>query len=178
MLNTIFLSAGHYPDSDGYVNSLRKLSEHSQASRIVQHIMEARVLPTIVKVPSANLNTKVNFINHKACPGDIAIELHFNASENVTANGTETLYYTNSVQGKILAQVIQLTLMQYLPFTDRGIKTRSDLKFLRGTIIPAIIVEILFLSNMTESSYLLHRRSIHVIANALSSGMVAYLTNN
>jgi N-acetylmuramoyl-L-alanine amidase len=134
------------------------------------HISKLKV--SFIEVPLGSLDEKVAFINSKAMKGDLALELHFNASNNLAANGFEVLYYPGSVEGLNFARVILGGFSDVLPFTNRGIKERSDLFFLRKTNIPSIITEPLFLSNEKEAFYLKYTFSLDVIAKAILRGVL------
>lgn len=175
MNTNVFFSAGHYKKAQGYVSDRYDVSEFELASRIVYHIRRNNMLRDISVVPYVILEEKIAFINKNAQPSDVAIEIHFNASEQLTAHGIETLHYPRSEKGNLLAASVQSTLVTYLPFSDRGIKQRGNLYFLNATKIPAIIAEILFLSNDVEAHFITYSRSIDVIANALVDGLHNYM---
>lgn len=52
---------------------------------------------------------------------------------------------------------------------DRGIKERPDLCVLRETTMPAVLVEIAFISNQEDAYKLMYR--IEEFANAISRGI-------
>ena len=62
-----------------------------------------------------------------------------------------------------------------LPFTDRGLKKRDDLYLLKATTIPAVIVEILFIDNDQEASYLFYPRAHLLIAKAIFRGIEEHI---
>ena len=76
----------------------------------------------------------------KAGDFDLVLELHLNASDNKTANGTEVLY--TSKKGKGYAEAIQKQLSTV--FRDRGTKKREDLYILNQTKAVAVVLEIFF----------------------------------
>ena len=78
---------------------------------------------------------------------DLVIESHLNAF-NGSAKGTEVLYYPTSTKSKEYAQRVNDKLDDI--FTDRGIKSRSDLYILRDTDCPAILIEYFFCDNKED----------------------------
>lgn len=79
---------------------------------------------------------------------DIAIEFHFNAAVNQSANGHEILYLSN--KGKELAEKLDKKFDEYLNNADRHIKRRASGRgygFLSRGNYTSLIVEPFFASN-------------------------------
>ncbi len=88
---------------------------------------------------------------------DAMVSIHMNAAENTLVNGTETLYRNHSndtgatLTSKQLAEIIQNNIIGETGNFDRGMKHRTDLLILNGTTVPAVIVEVVFLSNAGDA---------------------------
>ena len=94
------------------------------------------------------LGTRCDIAN--AWEADYFVSVHLN-SNGPTAVGIETLYKTES--GKKLATPVQEMLIEATGDRDRGLKHRTDLYVLNGTNMPAILVEVGFISHPeTEES--------------------------
>ena len=80
---------------------------------------------------------------------DATVELHFNAAGDPSATGTETLS-SGSSKSVLLAQEVQMELVETLGLRDRGIKIRNSRTKGRGYLslvsgnAPAIIAEPFF----------------------------------
>ena len=174
-----FISIGHYPKRPGAVNTKYGLVAHHEARKIVDalfmKVITSQTIFSYIPVNSLPLKEKAQFINSEANDSSVALEIHFNAWKPNQAQGIETLYFPGSKQGKVLADCIQKALLDFLPLTDRGLKEREDLYFLKATVIPSIIVEILFIDNDQEASYLFYPRSHLLIAKALFKGIEAHI---
>ena len=170
-----FVSVGHYHRRPGAVNTKYGLIEHHEARKIVDALFTKIITPKSIfiysPVSSLPLKEKVSFINSQAIEGSIALEIHFNACKPNQAQGIETLYFPGSKQGEILAGHIQESLLNALPFKDRGLKERDDLYLLKATSVPAVIAEVLFIDNDQEASYLFYPRAHLLIAQALFKGI-------
>jgi hypothetical protein len=94
---------------------------------------------------STNLNTIVNW--HNAQARDLDISVHFNAYDG-SAHGTEVLYVTQET----LAGEVSSAIADAGTFTNRGGKYRGDLAFLNGTEEPAILIEVCFCDNTSDSN--------------------------
>ena len=102
---------------------------------------------------SGSLSARV--LDANSWGADIFVSLHTNASVNPSANGSECLIYSNlAAEARALAVDIldQLTLITGL--RDRGIVERPGLYVLRRTRMPAVVVEMGFITNPTDA-YLL-----------------------
>lgn len=106
---------------------------------------------------------------------DYFISIHCNAAADRTANGTETLIYARGGEAEKLASKVQSKVVTALGTRDRGIKVRPELHVLAKTKMPAILVELAFISNQQEEQMLadsaIHRKA----ARAIAEGVADYL---
>lgn len=86
---------------------------------------------------------------------DYFISIH-NNSGSAIANGTEVLYYPTDEASKRFASVVQEKFVSTLGVTNRGIKPRSDLAVLRGSKMPAILIEAGFITNQKDYEMLIN----------------------
>ena len=118
------------------------------------------------------LYDRVKIANESSC--DILISIHSNAAGDPSAQGTETLHYPDSDQGQKLAELVQDELIMHLQRADRGVKARDDLAVLKGTTMPAILVECGFISNSTERHLLQSAGFQHLIAESIVEAIQNY----
>ncbi|ONI40894.1 hypothetical protein AN396_00885 [Candidatus Epulonipiscium fishelsonii] len=102
------------------------------------------------------------------------ISIHANSSNTKTANGVETLIYKPNGISEEFAQSVQLNLVEATGLVDRGIKL-ADLSVLRNTVMPAILVEVGFLSNEKEEALLRQDSFLEIIAQGLFNGIINFL---
>ena len=100
---------------------------------------------------------------------DLVIESHLNAF-NGSAKGTEVLYYPTSTKSKEYAQRVNDKLDDI--FTDRGIKSRSDLYILRDTDCPAILIEYFFCDNREDYALADTEAEMKLIAQKVVEGVL------
>ncbi len=120
-----------------------------------------------------SLSHRTKLVN--ALQPDFFISLHCNHALNSKATGIEiylhnktSLQTENQVKSKAIALAMVNVLTERLGYRNRGIK-RANFQVLRESIAtsPAILVELGFLSNVDEASYLELKKNINALALAL-----------
>ena len=108
---------------------------------------------------------------------DAMVSIHMNAAENTLVNGTETLYKNHSndtgatLTSKQLAQLIQNSIIEATGNNNRGIVHRNDLLILNGTTVPAVIVEVVFLSNAGDALKISQDAYQDLVAEAIADAI-------
>lgn len=111
------------------------------------------------------------------------LRIHADGSEDPSARGTHTLYpalrrgWTDDVyaESRRAARVVQADLQQALGFPDRGLRERSDFTGFNWADVPAILVEMGFMSNPTEDRLLATAAYQRRAALGLCRGTLRYL---
>ena len=102
---------------------------------------------------------------------DFFLSLHRNASTNTAEHGIETLISTDAgIQAKLAAINVQAKLVDVAGQADRGVKTCSGLAVLSKTNMPAIQVEVGFITNKWDNE--LFSRYLHDYAAAILAGVL------
>lgn len=108
---------------------------------------------------------------------DAMVSIHMNAAENKLVNGTETLYKNHAndtgatLTSKQLAQLIQNNIIDATGNNNRGIVHRNDLLILNGTTVPAVIVEVVFLSNAGDALKISQDAYQDIVAKAIADAI-------
>lgn len=119
--------------------------------------------------PHGQLKARVDLANRSGA--DIFVSIHNNANPNPNIRGIETFYY--SQRGRVLAEAIQSELAGYLGAIDRG-TSRASFYVIRETHMPAVLIEIGFITNPTDD-YLLSTESYRSgAAHGIFNGLVRY----
>ncbi len=105
------------------------------------------------------------------CP-DIFISIHVNSCSKPEISGIETHYYHQ--KSLELAQTIHSNLISYVNANDRGL-FKSKFYVINHTDVPAILVEVGFLSNAFERAELVSEQRKQQTARAIADGILKYL---
>lgn len=102
---------------------------------------------------------------------ELLVSIHANSYEGTEAKGVETLFNPLYLENFRLAQLIQSELISNLNACDRGVRPRTDLAVLNGAKIPAVLVEVGFVTDKEEETLLNTSEYQQQIAAALFSGI-------
>lgn len=108
---------------------------------------------------------------------DLFISIHANADLSPKWSGAQTFYNSKSEQSKALAEAIQEELIRILGNTNRKVKT-GNYYVLEHTEMPAVIVEVGFISNPREARLLTSSEYQSKLAYAIFSGIVKSQAQN
>jgi N-acetylmuramoyl-L-alanine amidase len=111
------------------------------------------------------------------------LRIHADGSTNHSTAGISTLYpayhvgWTNDIAGRSLkaAKAIQPRLVHALGWPDRGLVARGDLTGFNWSNVPAVLVEVGFLTNPGEDRHLATAATANSAAVGLRRGVIAYL---
>ena len=104
---------------------------------------------------------------------DIFVSIHTNASTNPSANGSEALIYsTSSEESYSLAENIITDMTEITGLRNRGIIERPGLYVLRRTQMPAVLVELGFITNPYDAE--LMATSPNLFALGIYRGILDY----
>lgn len=105
-----------------------------------------------------------------------AVELHCN-SYDTRASGTEMIYHPGSARGKALAEILQRRAVAALGLPSRGVKEPQaggrGSRWLKGTAMPAVIVESMFIDNDHDLERANARKD--ALAEAYANGLLEFL---
>lgn len=177
----IFLNPGHCIGIDsGAVNPIHGVTEaeicRSIGYKVEQYLKNAGC--SVYTLQSNNLCGEYpahpNIVaTANELGADIFISLHCNAF-NEKANGTECLVFAKGFYAEDLANAIQNQIISSLGTVDRGVKERPDLAVLKGTKMPAVLVEMAFIDNADDCSKLISKQDD--FARAIARGVTDYLS--
>ena len=106
---------------------------------------EDSVLGTTIR---ESLQERVQMANE--WDADYFISIHVNANNNANINGSEVYLYQENEETRELSQDILNGLKDVVDMKDNGIRLNPSLYVLRNTKMPALLIELGYLTNETD----------------------------
>lgn len=178
---TIVIDPGHggsQPGARGVTGLLEKGVTLQVSQALYDLLKEAGALPVMTREQDLYicLDSRVQLAEIKGA--DIFVSIHANASNNPQVSGTETYYFRHKARGiesGYLASLVQDQLVRELGRRDRGVK-HGNFLVIRETSMPAILVELAFLTNPEEESLLRDPDFLEKGAQAIFRGILQYFS--
>lgn len=118
-----------------------------------------------------DLNRRIDMA--KEANADLFVSLHVNATVTGQESGAETFYHFKSESGKRLAELVQQELIK-IPGMNRRIVKPGDFYIINNTSMPAVIVEVGYLSSFKEQKKLQQSWYQEQLARAIAKGIANY----
>lgn len=176
----VFINPGHHPGLDpGAVNRDYGVTE-ADIARDVGALVAEYLTAAGCEVKSVQSNNLCGedaaytnvCLTANSWPADIFVSLHCNAAAPA-ARGTEVLVYSRWSEADTLASCIQHQIVGSLGTVDRGVKERPRLVVLNSTHMPAVLVEMGFISNDDDCEMLINQQD--ELARAIARGITDYI---
>lgn len=163
----ICINAGHTKLGKG-TGASGHLNESTETRKIAHELMKMladsnhEVIPAVFDRSSDNLKEAVTLANNKNA--DLFISIHLNAGGG---QGCEAFTWKGQ---KVVQAEKMLNGLKSLGFRNRGIKDGSNLYVVKNTKMPAILLEVCFVDNKTDSE-LFKKVGYSNIASAILSAI-------
>ncbi len=177
---SVVIDPGHGGDDPGAIGigGIRETDVVLEVSKIVQKLLSDKgviVMLTRKNEIDLDLPPRVSFANNT--DADIFVSIHANASRGKRRdiNGLETFYYRGG-RGRLLAKKIQKQILTVSPGSpDRGVK-QGRYYVIKNTRMPAVLVEIGFLTGRLDARRLKKTAHRKRLAFAIAKGILEYLS--
>jgi N-acetylmuramoyl-L-alanine amidase/Mannosyl-glycoprotein endo-beta-N-acetylglucosaminidase len=106
----------------------------------------------------------ITWINSRGRRGDVALEIQSDAANSPSVRGASVFYIVNNTERKSNAEQLLVALLRRVPqLPNRGVKPDTDsglgsLAFCRRTTLPALLMQVAFLSSPEDRALLQTRR--------------------
>ena len=127
---------------------------------------------TVLGVSNAD-SLRLRVEGARAFDADLFLSLHTNASEIASATGTEAFVYARQGRAYGLAQDIVQSVTDVTGLPDRGTFVRSGLYVLRKTAMPAVLLEMGFITNPGDAA--LMNENPGLFAQGIYQGIKNYI---
>jgi len=177
---SVVIDPGHGGPDPGAIGigGIRETDIVLEVSKIIEKLLSekgVKVLLTRKNEVDLDLPPRVSFANN--ADADIFVSIHANASRGKRRdiNGLETFYY-RGWRGRLLAKRIQKQILRVSPGSpDRGVK-QGRFYVIKNTRMPAVLVEIGFLTGKLDARRLEKNTHRKRIAHAIAKGILEYLS--
>ena len=177
---SVVIDPGHGGTDPGAIGigGIRETDVVLEVSKIVEKLLSengVKVRLTRKNEVDMDLPPRVSFANK--INADIFISIHANASRGKRRdiNGLETFYF-RGWRGRLLAKGIQKQILRVSPGSpDRGVK-QGRFYVIKNTRMPAVLVEIGFLTGRLDARRLDKKSHRKRIAYAIAKGILEYLS--
>ncbi len=119
---------------------------------------------------ASSLAARVNAAN--LWGADYFISLHCNASVNASASGSEAYVYSFQSRSVPLGEDLLNGLTESTGLADRGVRENPSLYVLRRTVMPAVLVEMGYITNSRDAH--LMATNPDAFARGLYNGMLRF----
>ncbi|OBZ12738.1 N-acetylmuramoyl-L-alanine amidase [Bacillus sp. FJAT-26390] len=174
----VVIDAGHGgkdPGAEGVSGQREKLFTMSLSAKVYDLLkLDERFEPYMTRSDDTfiDLDERPEIANQMNA--DAFVSIHANTYTDPSVGGTETFYrHDDSIQ---LAQVVHDSVVKELGFDDRGIKN-GQLKVLSLSKVPAILLEVGYLTNPAQEAALLSEDGQDRTARAIVDGLKQYFMN-
>jgi N-acetylmuramoyl-L-alanine amidase len=176
----VVIDPGHGGPDPGAIGigGMRETDVVLEVSKIVEKLLsEKGVKVSLTRKSEVDLDLppRVSFAN--SADADIFVSIHANASRGKRRdiNGLETFYF-RGWRGRLLAKRIQKQILRVSPGSpDRGVK-QGRFYVIKNTRMPAVLVEIGFLTGRLDARRLEKTSHRKRIAFAIAKGILEYLS--
>ena len=120
---------------------------------------------------SSSLRERVEMAN--AWGADYFLSIHVNANVNPAINGTEAYVYRKNSEAYYLGDDIVKEIVRRLGTKNNGVYARPSLYVLRRTNMPAVLIELAYISNYEDATLL--SEEPYAFAYAIYVGLLNYL---
>lgn len=118
----------------------------------------------------SSLQERVDMAN--AWPADYFLSIHCNSNENPAINGAEVYVYQDESVAYDMAKVVLDNIVYYTGIKDNGVRINPSLFVLRKTTMPALLIELGYLSNPGDAKLL--ETEQYTFAFAIYMGLLQY----
>ena len=183
-MGRIFISAGHGGMEEGGRDPGAIVAGTTEAQEMI--LLRDQVVPElrsrgfeVLSVPDdLSSSQSIQWINSRARPSDVALEIHADAFSNPNARGATVFYIANNTERKNHSELMLLALVRRLPqLPNQGAKPDTAtgigrISFCRDTVLPSLLMEVGFLSNPDDRFLIQNRR--RDMALGLADGLAAW----
>ncbi|MGZ9585773.1 N-acetylmuramoyl-L-alanine amidase family protein [Paenibacillus marinisediminis] len=176
---TIVIDAGHGgedPGAEGVSGKYEKEYTLALAEEVYRLLKkEAMFEPHMTRSDDTFIELEDRAAYANRLNADVLISIHGNTFEDSSVHGMETYYYADD--SVLLAYTIHQRLVKSVDFNDRDVR-KKDWRVLTHSQVPAVLVEVGYLTNGSEEANMFNKTWQNRTAEAIVTGLKEYFTTN
>ena len=176
-----YLDFGHGGKDSGAIGPTN-LKESDIALKIGLMVKETlenafeRVITTRDNDKYYSLDYRTKKANNENC--DYFVSIHLNSAPNPSAKGCEVWLYDENSKLQTLANNLCNNLATKINTHNRGVKYSKKLSVLKNSKMPALLIEIDFISNKEVENYLKNDKNLKNISDTISSTLLSFVNKS
>lgn len=171
---TIVLDPGHGGSDQGASSSTPSKSLEKNYTLKTAKELKKLLNKEGAHVKMTRSNDKYVSLDDRNIKGDAFISIHNDALDSSNANGV-TVYWFKDKQ-ESLAQTLNFAIQKKALLTNRGSR-QQNYQVLRQTDIPAVLLELGYISNPTDESMINDQLHRQVVEQAIVDGLKQYFSS-
>ena len=180
----IYIDQGHNPENPNAGAEGNGLREQDITYRVGKalgdllradsrfEVRESRPTPTTSLGTSNATSLQARVRDANTWGADYFISIHTNSAANPQANGSEAFSYASGTAGYRLGSDILTAMTNATGLRNRGMKVRPSLYVLRRTTMPAVLVELGFITNPSDAAMM--NENPNLFARGMYNGILTY----
>lgn len=170
---TIVLDPGHGGSDQGASSNTKK---HSREK--IYTLKTAKELKSLLEKEGAVVNMtreadEYVSLEQRNIKGDAYISIHNDSLKSAKANGSTVYWYKDNQEA--LAETISATLQKKALLTSKGAR-QENYQVLRQTDVPAVLLELGYISNPTDEDMITDKLHRHILEEAVVDGLRSYFS--
>ena len=176
-----YLDFGHGGKDSGAIGPTN-LKESDIALKIGMMVKETlenafeKVITTRDNDKYYSLDYRTKKANNENC--DYFVSIHLNSAPNPSAKGCEVWLYDENSKLQTLANNLCNNLATKINTHNRGVKYSKKLSVLKNSKMPALLIEIDFISNKEVENYLKNDKNLKNISDTISSTLLSFVNKS
>jgi hypothetical protein len=183
-MGRIFISAAHGGKEAGGIDPGAIAGGTTEAKEmillrdLIVTELRARIFEILAVPDDLSAADTITWINSRGRRGDVALEIQSDAASSPAVRGASVFYIANNTERKTNAEQLLVALLRRVPqLPNRGVKPDTDsglgsLAFCRRTTLPALLMQVGFLSSPEDRALLQSRR--RDFALGIADGLVSW----
>ena len=182
MSRKVYLIAGHNGKGTGAKGFIDEGAETICLRNAIAKELKELLIDVTIDDDFTPLTKVVQWLRSMVSKKDICIDIHFNASSNQQANGSEIFVPDNATEDEnALAFMLQNTILAVLETKNRGVKRESEslhgkLAMLSGFDCCNILIEVCFVTNKEDAEK--YNSNFNQLARELAIDILEFIRYN